>query len=166
MHSFETRQIFPRAIYSASVNQLKRLLLAYRTFFQTATISILLQTVLIYVGNAALLAADEMEQPECQFYLRVCLAGLKDLYGSYRQAWGMMKGLLSMSLKRGAMEPDEAGRIMREMMVLGQHHKDPGETKSSSMMDLELATTDPSAAQVNRVAEQFDALMLTAKFRE
>lgn len=166
MNSFETRRIFPRAIYAASVNQLKRLLLAFRLSFPTASCSILSQTVLIYVGNAVLLAAEETEQSESQFYLRICLAGLEDLYGSYRQAWGVMKGLLSLSLKRDAINPDEAGRIMREMMVLGRHHNNPEEMTSSAMMDLELACIDPSAAQVNCLAGQFDDLMLMRKAAE
>jgi hypothetical protein len=163
MSSFDTRCIYPRAVYAASINQLKRLLLAFRISFPMAHYSILSQIVLIYVGNAVLLQEEGKEQSECQFYLRVCFAGLEDLYGSYRQVWGVMKGLLSMSLKRDAINPDEAERIMREMMILGQHHDNSEETTSSAIMDLELAVIDPSAAQVNCLAAQFDDLMLTVK---
>ncbi|KAK0384054.1 hypothetical protein NLU13_8143 [Sarocladium strictum] len=164
--SFETPTITPRAIYTASVNQLKRLLLAFRLSFKPASISLLPQTVYIYVANAVLSAVEESEEPEWQFYLRVCLAGLEDIYGSYRLAWGTMRALLSMALKRDAVGPDEAARIMREMTVLGQHHSNPEEAKSSAIIDLELATSEPAAAQVYRLAEQFEELLLMSKAKE
>lgn len=163
---FEMKRVTPQAIHTASMNQLRRLLLAFRFSFEIASLSMLSQTVLIYVANDVLLASDDVEQLDWQFYLRVCFAGLEDLYGSYRQTWGVMKGLLTMSLKCGAVGVDEAGRIMREMEILGHHHQNPGEAKGTSMMDLKLASTDPSAAQVHRLAEQFDNLVLKAKVKE
>ena len=55
---------------------------------------------------------------------------------------------------------------MREMMVLGRHQNNPEEMTSSAMMDLELASIDPAAAQVNCIAGQFDDLMLMRKAAE
>src|SRR5687767_8816782 len=159
IQSFETTHITPQAIYVASANQLKRLLIAFRLSFQPAWFSILTHTVLIYVGNAVLQEVYKGEQTDWQFYLRLCLAALEDLYGSYREAWSIMRAMLSMALMRGAIEPDEASRIMREMIVLGQYHKHTEGVESLSMMDLELATTNPYAAQVSRLAEKFEELL-------
>lgn len=157
---FETQRITARAIYTASINQLKRLCLAFRMTFQTASLSILSQTVLVYVANSVLVAAEHHEKAEWHFYLRMCLAALEDLYGSYRESWSVTRALLSMSLKRGAIGSEEARRIKKEMIELGQHHGHEVEGETNWMMDLELAMSDPSAAQVSRLANQFDELLL------
>jgi polyhydroxyalkanoate synthesis regulator phasin len=164
--SFETQQITARAIYAASINQLKRLCLAFRMSFQTASLSILSQTVLVYVANSVLVTAEENEKAESHFYLRLCLAALEDLYGSYREAWSVTRALLSMCLKRGAISPDEARRIKKEMIELGQHHDHDVEGETNSMMDLELATSDRSAAQAHRLANEFEEILLLSDAKE
>lgn len=163
MRSFETPQVTPRAVYDASINQLKRLLLLFRISFQTASLSILSQTVLIYVGHAVVQDAQSSEQLERRLYIRLCLAALEDLYGSYRESWSVTRGLLSMALKRGIIAPEEAGRIRQEMTELGQHHSTPDDVDTRSILDLDLATVDTSAAQVSTVAAQFEDLLLEAK---
>jgi hypothetical protein len=163
MRSFETPQVTPRAVYDASINQLKRLLLMFRISFQTASLSILSQTVLIYVGHAVVQDAQSSEQLERRLYIRLCLAALEDLYGSYRESWSVTRGLLSMALKRGIIAPEEAGRIRQEMTALGQHHSTPDDVDTRSILDLDLATVNTSAAQVSTVAAQFEDLLLEAK---
>ncbi|KAH8125656.1 hypothetical protein LI328DRAFT_151772 [Trichoderma asperelloides] len=160
LRSFTTPGGTPKAIYSASISQLKRLLLHFRLSFKTASLSILSQTVLIYVSNAVIQESQHSNLPEWSFYLRLCLAALEDLYGSYRESWSVMQGLLSMALDRGAIMPGEADRISQEMIELGRHHGATNDVDTRSMIDLDLAVIDPTAARVTCLAGKFSERML------
>lgn len=92
--------------------------------------------------------------------MRLCLAALEDLYGSYRESWSVMQGLLSMALDRGAIMPGEADRISQEMIELGRHHGATNDVDTRSMIDLDLAVIDPTAARVTCLAGKFSERML------
>lgn len=151
------------AIYAASINQLKRLFLIFRLSFKTASLSILSQTVLIYVCNAVIQEAQNSNLSEWNFYLRLCVAALEDLYGCYRESWSVTQGLLSMALERGAIMPGEADRIVQEMLELGRHHGASGDVDTRSMIDLDLAVVDPAAARVASLAGKFPERMRPKK---
>lgn len=163
LRSFSTPHSTPKAIYAASINQLKRLLLIFRLSFKTASASILSQTVLIYVCNAMLQEARSSDKVEWRFYLRLCLAALEDLYACYRESWSVTKALLGMALERGAMMPAEAGRIIQEMEEMGRHHGSYENVDTRSMVDLDLAVVNPTAARVTSLAGKFQELMLQVK---
>lgn len=79
----------PRAVYDASINQLKRLLLMICISFLPASLSILSQIVLTYVGHAVVQDVQGSEQLERRLYIRLFLAALEDLCGSYRESWSV-----------------------------------------------------------------------------
>jgi len=167
LHSFASSRASPRAVYAASINQLKRLLLTFRLSFKTASLSILSQTVLIYVCNAVVREAHNSNQSEWRFYLRLCLAASEDLYGCYRESWCVTRALLSMALERGALLPQEAGRLAQELLELGRHYTTgTEEANTRSMIDLDLAVTDRTAARVGCYAGKFEELMLEKSTEE
>ncbi|KAI5465268.1 hypothetical protein BGZ63DRAFT_450210 [Mariannaea sp. PMI_226] len=160
LRSFSTLQATPRAIYTASINQLKRLLVFFRLSFKMASLSILSQTVLIYVFNAVVREAHRSDQLEWHFYLQVCLAALEDLYGCYRESWSVTRGLLCIAMERGAITRRKAEQIASEMMVLGDHYSTCAEVDTRSMIDLDLAVINPAAARVSSLASKYEEQML------
>jgi len=159
--TFDTPRSRPRAIYAASINQLKRLLLIFRTSFEQASLSLLSQTVLVYVCNAVIREAQNSDQVEWRFYLRLCLAAEEDLYGSYRESWFVTRAILSMALERNAVTVSEAKGVLQELLELGRHHNKRGdESNTRSIIDLDLAYTNSAAARVETYAGKFDELVL------
>lgn len=68
-----------------------------------------------------------------------------------------------MALKCGIIAPEKVGRIRQETTELGQHHSTPDDLDTRSILDLDLATVNASAAQVSAVAAQFEDLLLEVK---
>lgn len=169
LRSFSTPQATAEAVYAASVNQLKRLLLIYRLSFKTAMLSVLWQTALIYVANA-MMREGNSNGAEWRFYLELCVAGLEDLSASFRVFKSVAEGLLGMALERGVIDIDKVNLVSKELVRLGRHHvpykKEDGiEVEGARwIIDIGLATTDPNAAQGANLAERFQELMLLEEF--
>ncbi|KAM0549153.1 hypothetical protein ACHAPJ_009608 [Fusarium lateritium] len=155
MATFSTPGATPEAAYGASVNQLKRLLLIYRLNFETAMLSVLWQTGLIYVANA-MMREVKTNSNEWRYYLHLCMAGLEDLYVS-RSVYS--------ALEHGALKATESRRIKDELEELGQHHDavrriGDGSEVATWIIDLDLAMTDPEAAMGGKLAKKFQELIV------
>ncbi|KAF4954607.1 hypothetical protein FSARC_12047 [Fusarium sarcochroum] len=164
MTSFSTPGATPEAAYGASVNQLKRLLLIYRLNFETAMLSVLWQTGLIYVANA-MMREVKTNSNEWRYYLHLCMAGLEDLYVSFRVFGSIAKAILGIALEHGALKAAESRRIKDELEKLGQHHDairriGDGCEVATWIIDLDLAMTDPEAASGGKLAERFQELLV------
>ncbi|KAH6884449.1 hypothetical protein B0T10DRAFT_410007 [Thelonectria olida] len=166
LSSFATPQASAEGAYAASINQLKRLLLLYKLNFRTATLSVHWQTSIVYVANAIVREAGATSV-EWRYYLYLCIAGLEDLYGSFRAFGLIVKALLGMALEHNAITPEEVKRVRRELKELGQPYEDTnplGEDRgvevASWIINLDLALTDPEAAQGSNLAARFDSMVL------
>ncbi|RSM00867.1 hypothetical protein CDV31_011620 [Fusarium ambrosium] len=162
--SFSAPQATPEAAYLASVNQLKRLLLMYRLNFRTAMFSVVWQTALIYVANA-MMRELKTSSNEWRYYLHLCMAGLEDLYASFRVFGSIAKAVLGVAIEHGALRTSEARRITNELEELGRHHTvakplGDGREVANWIIDLDLAVTDPEAAQGSNLAEKFQELII------
>ncbi|KAJ4320121.1 hypothetical protein N0V84_006008 [Fusarium piperis] len=162
--SFTAPQATPKAAYSASVNQLKRLLLMYRLNFTTAMFSVIWHTGLVYVANA-MMREVKSDRNEWRYYLHLCMAGLEDLYGSFSVFGSIAKAILGIAIENGALRASEVRRITNELEVLGRHHtavKPLGDGREvvNWIVDLDLAVTDPEAAQGGNLAERFQELII------
>ncbi|KAK5999162.1 Notoamide biosynthesis transcriptional activator notL'-like protein [Cladobotryum mycophilum] len=162
--TFSAPHASAEAAYSASVNQLKRLLLLYRLHCKRATLCILWQTGLIYVANAMMREAGT-PGTEWRFYLNLCLAGFEDLYSCYRVFNSIGKGFLGMAFQRGAINAQDAKRIRKEMKVLGKSHSAVdelanGQTIANWIVEFDLALSDPGSARGTDLAKRFEELML------
>ncbi|KAM0420645.1 hypothetical protein ACHAPT_011561 [Fusarium lateritium] len=164
LNSFEAPHAAPEAAYLASVNQLKRLLLLYRLNFTTAMFSVIWQTGLIYVANA-IMREVKTSSNEWRYYLHLCMAGLEDLYASFRVFGSIAKAILGIAVEHGALGASEARRITNELEELGHHHTvvkrlGDGREVANWIIDLDLAMTDPEAAQGSNLAERFQELII------
>ncbi|KAK1962116.1 hypothetical protein LY78DRAFT_587311 [Colletotrichum sublineola] len=171
LSSFSTELATPEAVYTASVEQLKRLLL-YRLHYRHASLSMLWQTAVIYVANAMIreagVAAQDTDasasEQEWGFYLDLCLAGLEDLYVSFPVFGSITQGIMGMALRNGAIGTERAAQVLRQLgEIERQHSANQGMTDKAEarcIVDFDLALTDPEAAQGRNLVEQLEKLML------
>jgi hypothetical protein len=144
------------AAYKASVNQLKRLVLEYRTTHESSAYSILWHTGLLYLVNAML---ETPQDPDWHFYFLVCIYGYEALSRPYRISGSIGKGLLAMTLRDTDMTGREARHILAEIErdeVTGTDDN----IRATFMGDLTLAMRDPDRASVEHLAKEFEFLAL------
>ncbi|KAK3933992.1 hypothetical protein QBC46DRAFT_325783 [Diplogelasinospora grovesii] len=170
---FSSEQSTPAAVYAASVNQLKRLVLLYRTRYPSAHFTFLWHTALLYVANAMISAdpAEEGDPGSLLVWFRLCLAGYLDLLPSFRVVEGIVQGLLSMAMRKGIMSATEATEARASLHRKSAARKLPSHIgrpdtgfKPECMLDLHLAMKDPLAARAETVAQQFNELVMFLEF--
>ena len=85
LKTFSASNNFPACAMAASVKQLKRLVVDYRTNYGTSTYSILWHTGLLYLANAVL---HGEEDPEERLYFLLCITAtnLYDVRTGYRRS--------------------------------------------------------------------------------
>lgn len=165
--------------YNASAGRLQHLLVLYRLQFKgrSTSLSVLWQTVVIYVANHNIrpLGASTEER---RFFLRLCMACLRDLYCTYRVFGSVSRGLLGMALQHRVLCAAETARELDALLKLDGLHQAldddlglasdrcsrvlsgkaaPSQDVSSSavahwILDLHLAVTDHEAAQGSTLA--------------
>ncbi|PNP52481.1 hypothetical protein THARTR1_06949 [Trichoderma harzianum] len=150
--TFSSSGSTPDAIFAASVQQLKRLIIIYRFNYTSSAYTILWHTALLYVANALLRTKGESDW---LFYFLLCLYGYEGLRPSYRVAEAVAGGLLSMAMRSGDISSDEARQVMAHLQERGQE-LDSSEIRATFMVDLDLAMSDPGAATAETLAYSFD----------
>ncbi|KAI1143862.1 hypothetical protein F5Y05DRAFT_362848 [Hypoxylon sp. FL0543] len=164
LKTFSAWDSTPDAVFSASVNQLKRLIIDYRTNYETSAYSILWHTGLLYLANAML---ENSEDPETRLYFLLCVYGYERLKRPYRISRVIVQGLLSMMLRDTDMSGEEARKILGD---LGDDRWDQvtkqveEKIRATFMVDLNLAAKDPERAMVENMAEEFEGMALLQDF--
>lgn len=161
MRTFAASRANPQAVYHASIRQMKRLLLSYRLEFQLEALSVLWQTGVIYVANATM-RADYHNRDEMQFFVNLCVAGLEELFMSYKVFGSITKGIIKMAIRQGSIEQTQVRRVRRRLRETEQRFLVDGrstdEMMAMWMVDLDLAVTNPLGAQGGRLAKEFDRM--------
>ncbi|GJC96017.1 C6 zinc finger domain containing protein [Colletotrichum higginsianum] len=159
---FQSEESTPDAVYAASVKQLKRIVISYRHNHPESSYSFFWHSALLYLANATLTEVTVTgHTPDWRFYLRLCMACYQTLYTGFRLAKGITLSLLSMALEKGAMDTPQARAIRKDLELRGKHHTIPDEVPVYWVVDLDLAVTDPSAAQVENLVQRFRELQLS-----
>ncbi|KAK6073085.1 zinc finger protein [Seiridium cupressi] len=164
MRTFAAATACPDDAYTASVNQLKRLVINYRSNHQASTFSILWQNGLLYLANATL---RDTRDPEWRLYFLLCINGYEALRRPYPMSGVMIQSLLSMTLLYTDMMGTEARRIMdqlnrRDLKGLVTDCED--NIRATFMADLALASKDPEAARVENLAGELEHLVAFKDF--
>lgn len=163
MKGFSSVSSSPEAVFLASVNQLKRLLLAYKASFVSANHCFLWHTGLLYVANAMLRKQELGMDPEWDTWFQMCLSGYRDLFRCFKMAETIYRSLLSMAMRNGVVTSAEAQDAIEQLGgPLGDRR--PIEELTTMIVDLDLAMTDPLAARAGTLAEQFKDLALFDEF--
>ncbi|WQF75242.1 Putative zn(2)Cys(6) fungal-type DNA-binding domain-containing protein [Colletotrichum destructivum] len=162
LSTFQSEESTPDAVYAASVKQLKRIVISYRHNHPESSYSFFWHPALLYLANATLTEVTVTgHTPDWRFYLRLCIACYQTLYTGFRLAKGITLSLLSMALEKGAMDIPQARAIRQDLELRGKHHTIPDEVPVYWVVDLDLAVTDPSAAQVENLVQRFRELQLS-----
>ncbi len=164
MATFSAWDSSPGAAFAASVNQLKSLIVEYRTNYMASTYSILWHSGLIYLANAVL---QDTSDPEWRFYFLLCIYGYESLSRPYRISEVIAQGLLSMTLRDTDMTAAEARKIREDLKERGLDHVKRNmeeEIRATLMVDLTLALRDPVEAMAENMAKQFDSLAIFQDF--
>ncbi|KAI0127278.1 hypothetical protein BJ170DRAFT_694094 [Xylariales sp. AK1849] len=163
MRTFASPESFPDNAYTASVNQLKSLVVEYRSNHQASTYSVLWHTGLLYLANATL---HNTEDPEWRLYFMLCIYGYESLRRPYPMSDVVIQGLLSMTLRYTDMPGSEARQILDSINKNGLRHVSGDmmeQIRATFVVDLDLALTDPESAKAENMAGDFEHL---AAFRD
>ncbi|KAI0455229.1 hypothetical protein F5B21DRAFT_514133 [Xylaria acuta] len=155
--TFTARDRTPDDAYTASVNQLKHLIVEYRSRHAASTYSILWHNGLIYLVNAMLKCIDI----DWRLYLLLCVYGYERLRRPYRMSEVVTQGLLTMTMRDTNMSGEEAYKIMEELKARGlvDVREDlEDRIRATFVVDLNLALTDQEAAKAENLASDFTGM--------
>ncbi|KZL85252.1 c6 transcription factor [Colletotrichum incanum] len=165
LESFTSQQASPEAVCLASATQLGRIAITYLQKCSSASHSFLWSTALLYFANAALRElAHVTENSEKLADLRTCILGYQRLQRPFRISQGIIRSLLSMALREGLLASSEARAIIKDSNEKAKHHRGQDEVQAPFVVDLDLATVNPEAAHVERLAAEFEELAIFNEF--
>lgn len=161
LRTFSAPDRTPMAAYMASVNQLKHLIVHFRSNYEASTCTLLWHTAMMYVANAVL---RDSRDPEWHQYLLLCLYGYETLRRPFRVAEAIGRGLLTMMLRdKDGSTSAQAHEILRHLKERGLNYI-TDEIRAPFMGDLELAQTDPAGATMEKLAGDFEDMALFQEF--
>lgn len=148
-------------ISTASVSQLKRLLVSYQVHFSTEAPTPFWHTACLHVANAAI-RSPETDRSRRPYFYR-CLDGYRSLYPRYPVTFTIVKGLLGMAMSTDVISTQEACEGMDQLKSKGTA-KITEPTEACFMIDLELALTDQQGAHIDSLAQRFDDMVMFDEF--
>ncbi|KAH7175468.1 N-terminal fungal transcription regulatory domain-containing protein [Dactylonectria macrodidyma] len=160
LRTFSSPMCSPDDVYTASLDQLKRLIIVYRLNHESSALTIVWHTAMLYVANAALRGQDD---DHWLFYFLLCIYGYQTLGRSYPVGLAIVRALLSMAMRNGYMSSESARDIWAEINGQCPRHA-PQQIHATLVADLDLAMSDPNAASVERLADAFEENALVDQY--
>jgi len=145
----------PKALYTASVNQLKDLVFIYRARYTEADFTSFFNTGLFTLSLALL---EDIKDPSWQHYFYLCLRCWQALYICYPIFCDVAKAFLSMAMEKSAISAQEAQRLLRGIEQSGEHHAAAAEAFTSFLFDP--GSNRASEAQVHSMADRFEEMVV------
>lgn len=152
--SFASSDSSPDAIFNASLKQLKRLVLAYRTRFEGRRYSAWLNAAAQHVCNVVI---RETNDPTWRFYFSLCMGYWKESVVAFPVMAAIAKANLSLALSAGCVSGAEAHMILGEIESRAQHHKEV-EVAVSAIADFERAAFADDQVRIDELGQQFELL--------
>lgn len=149
-----------REAYQASVNQLKHLVVHFRLHYESSTCTMLWQPALIYVANAMI---QDVATPQWRVYFLACFYGLEALRRPFRVSEAIGRGLLTMVMRDDKLSSSTAREALGHLRQRGLSDL-PGDIRATFMGDLELAQTNPGAANMENLAAGFEDMAVFQEF--
>jgi hypothetical protein len=153
----------PEAIFAASVRQLKRLILTFKSQHKSAGYSIFWHAALLYIATAVL---KDKKDPGRRFYFMICVKSYQALFVSFQFVECIVEGLLVMALDVGVISVKEANHIMQEFHAQRRTHQRSENmcaeerVRNAFILDRDLALRDRQAAIVDNLVEKFEEITL------
>jgi hypothetical protein len=148
----------PDAAYAASMEQLKRLIITYRSKYPAPPYSFIWQTTLLYTGNAMLCSEEE----ERFTHFLICLYSCADMRQSYRVTEAIVRALLSMGMQNGVITGPVAQRILTDFRSIAPREVGAyDETLRPPLIAvLDHAVPAPDSTTVESQSAQFEYTMM------
>lgn len=157
--SFSSPDATPGALYSASMSQLKALMVAYcadltprggNAWFNCAFLEVF-----------ADLIKNPVKDAHWHFYLQICFEFWKKTYVRYRTFNAVTRAMLLSAVNAGVVEYDFAAKMKKELRSAAPYHDALNDTVSSSgRLSFELALAGTEETSVDYLAMQLDELFL------
>ncbi|SCN82036.1 uncharacterized protein FFE2_04914 [Fusarium fujikuroi] len=162
LQSFSSPDSTPQTIFSASLNQLKRLALLYRTRQMPNSYMPHINTSLMHIANTI---CKETNDPTSKFYFLLCICYWQHLYIGYPIFGEIAQAFLTMAMNNGLITNREAKGLMAEVKEQGRHHELSHVGISTTLIvDFDLAMTNRGKADVQAVAQKFEEVALFDEF--
>lgn len=148
----------PEAIFAASIEQLKRLILLYfKTSLWLEPCS-MVSVALVYIANAVL---KDRSNPEWRFYFLLCMRVYQSIIPMSPVLEDMGKGLLAVAVEEGAMSSAETYAISKIVFSSADHALVVARRQQEFIVvDLDRALFDRSAAGSGTLAQTFERISL------
>lgn len=142
--STESNKQTAETIYTASLEQLKAMVVSYRHQHATDTNSILWHIGLFYVGKSVL--QETYTKSDRSFYFQLCIDSYTDLSATYTIATGFLQALVRQALEQNIIKESETNAIMHDLRkASSQDRHGPGSARSA---DFFLAMTSRRSSLV------------------
>ncbi|PNP74986.1 hypothetical protein FNYG_11633 [Fusarium nygamai] len=139
----------PKAVISASIEQLKRLVYQYRANCESSKYSIIWQSGMLYLVNHIL---RDLSSNESQFYFLLCMRGYQHLARYMPFVSGIVQSLIVMTNRQGAPLTANTQRLLEEVRDESRRSR---EFFSAYPVDLEMVSKDPSSATLEELTSRF-----------
>ncbi|EXL70934.1 hypothetical protein FOPG_13303 [Fusarium oxysporum f. sp. conglutinans race 2 54008] len=156
-----TSDSHPKAIYAASINQLKDPVFSYRANYPEASFTSYFNPGLFTLSLALL---EDLQDPLWRYYFYICVRCWQNLYFCYPVFRDVAKAFLSMAMQKDAIAAREAQELLQEIEQSAQHHAAANEAFTSFIFDPVFSIT--SEAQVHAMADRFEEMVLFNEFIE
>ncbi|KAF2206179.1 hypothetical protein CERZMDRAFT_53878, partial [Cercospora zeae-maydis SCOH1-5] len=177
LRTFDSSSASPESISTASLRQLKRLVVEIRLYYSEATHNIQWHPGLLFIANAVL--ANSERDHEWQFYFMACLYGYGALSPAFRVAALCFKGLLALAVESGKMPASRARFLVQALTRYGERLREQeqqqqrqqrdgeevtgGETEhiySGIQLNLDVAASKEKAGTVEELAKRLETTVL------
>ncbi|KLO84881.1 Uncharacterized protein LW93_7132 [Fusarium fujikuroi] len=139
----------PKAVISASIEQLKRLIYQYRANCESSKYSIIWQSGMLYLVNHIL---RDLSSNESQFYFLLCMRGYQYLARYMPFVSGIVQSLIVMTNRQGVSLTANTQRLLEEVRDESRRSR---EFFSAYPVDLEMVAKDPSSASLEKLTSRF-----------
>ncbi|WKT46863.1 hypothetical protein QSH57_011737 [Fusarium oxysporum f. sp. vasinfectum] len=139
----------PKAVISASIEQLKRLVYQYRAHCESSKYSIIWQSGMLYLVNYIL---RDLSSNESQFYFLLCMRGYQHLARYMPFVSGIVQSLIVMTNRQGGSLTANTQRLLKEVRDESRRSR---EFFSAYPVDLEMVARDPFSASLEKLTSRF-----------
>ncbi|KAG7423470.1 Conidial development protein fluffy [Fusarium oxysporum f. sp. raphani] len=145
----------PKAVYAASVSQLKDLVFSFCSKYSEAAFTAYLSHGLFALSRALL---EDLQDPLWRYYFYLCVRCWQDLYFCYPVFCDVAKVFLSMAMQKDAIAAREAQDLLRGIDQSVEHHTTSVEAFTSHIFDP--VSDKDGGVQMHAMADRFEEMVV------
>ncbi|CAI6339989.1 unnamed protein product [Periconia digitata] len=153
--SFSSPDATPSALYSASMNQLKAITVAFCADPTPGIGNVWFNCVVVEV--AIDLIKNPVKDAQWHFYFKICFEYWIRVCVRYRTYLAVTHAMLSMALNAGVVDYDYVARVKKDLRTAAPHYA-PNGARSSARLTMESALAGVEEASVDNLATRLDEL--------